>query len=91
MNNLIRDHVNNIMTLSEIEVNAMLTHKRKEKHIIYSKMEKIVPDPQAVTPSQYQLSKILGKQLLAVELEIHTLEFAQTIYEVENELEGEFE
>lgn len=74
MNNHIRQYINETMVLSSVELHAMKTHKRKEyEHTKNKVMQLLNAD---TTPSVVSITKVLTKEMLAIELEHMTLDYA---------------
>lgn len=73
MNDHIRAYINETMDLNRIELQAMKTHKAREYDLVKSKIEILLNAPHS--ESILSISKVLTKEMLAIELEHMTLDY----------------
>lgn len=73
MNNHIRTYINETLALTSVELLAMETHKRNEYAQVKKKIDRLLNAPHS--ESVLSISKVLTKEMLAIELEHMTLDY----------------
>lgn len=84
MNNHIRAYINETLALTRVELQAMKTHKRKEYDQVTAKIENLMNAPQS--ESVFNISKVLTKEMLAIELEHMTLDYCLEVKLMEEQM-----